>query len=68
MTINGNEFKLTIDEYMELSFETEDATKDGANRNNKIYGEFVPLIQGINEITCGTSITKLEITPNFRWC
>lgn len=68
MTINGNEFKLTIDDYMELSFETEDATKDGANRNNKIYGEFVPLIQGMNEITCGTSITKLEITPNFRWC
>lgn len=67
LTINGNTINLTLDDYMTLDFELEDATKNGVNRNNKISGIFKPLIIGDNVITCGNEITQVDVIPNFRW-
>lgn len=38
-----------------------------ANANNYISGEYPVLSTGINTITFTGGITKLEITPNWRW-
>lgn len=57
--------------YIILDSELEEAyyTEAGAmvNANNHIYGEFPILDAGNNIITYTGGVTKLEITPNWRW-
>lgn len=37
------------------------------NLNNKMLGEFPILLSGKNEISWSGTISKLEVTPNWRW-
>ena len=67
MAINNEIINLTVDEYITLDFDLENATKGILNRNNCIEGEYTPLKSGINTITVSSPATKIEITPNFRW-
>lgn len=40
---------------------------DGSNLNNKMSDDFPTLNVGVNTITWTGSITKIDITPNWRW-
>lgn len=67
LTINGLTLKLSsIDEYVTLDSEFQDAFKDGENKNSTVSGEF-PTLKGntLNLIEFTPSITKVEIIP--RW-
>jgi predicted phage tail component-like protein len=56
---------ITLDSELEEAYFTENGvTKNG---NNLIAGEFPLLSIGNNTITFSGNITKLEITPNWRW-
>lgn len=37
------------------------------NMNSKMIGEFPRIISGKNKVSFSGGITKMEITPNFRW-
>lgn len=65
--INGTTMTLTIDEYITLDFDLEDATKGNLNRNNCVVGEYTKFKTGLNTISVGAEVTKIEVTPNFRW-
>lgn len=46
----------------------EDAYNDlGENLNGKVIGEFPRLSPGANRISWSGSVSKIEITPNWRW-
>lgn len=67
LTINGLTIKLSsIDEYVTLDSELQDAFKGGENKNSTVSGEF-PTLKGntLNFIEFTPSITKVEIIP--RW-
>lgn len=71
--INNNEILLfDIDaEYIILDSELEEAyliiDGDMVNYNNNVSGEFPKLDVGNNITTYTGGVTKLEITPNWRW-
>lgn len=67
VTINGKQMTLTIDEYITLDFDLENATKGDLNRNNCVIGEYPKFKTGLNNITVGNNISRIEVTPNFRW-
>jgi predicted phage tail component-like protein len=41
--------------------------EDGTNLNNKMSGDFPTLDVGINNISWTGAITRVEITPHWRW-
>lgn len=71
--INNREMLLTgiSTTYITLDSELEEAYSSNngiiANANNFISGEFPLLDTGNNTITFAGGVTKLEITPNWRW-
>lgn len=56
---------VVIDSELEEAYTIESGLP--VNANNYISGEYPVLETGINTITFTGSITKLEITPNWRW-
>lgn len=71
--INGRKVELTdIDkDFVVIDSELEEAyfVEDGVllNANNNMAGEFPFLDVGNNIVTFDGGVTKLEITPNWRW-
>lgn len=70
LTINNTSFTLTsVNEYIELDFETLNAYKGTTAQNGKVSGadmstfSFIP---GYNSISWVGSVTRFEIVP--RWC
>lgn len=59
--LNGVEGKITINS------EILNAYKDTLSLNNKMSGDFPVFSVGENIISWTGSVTKLEITPNWRW-
>ena len=46
----------------------QDAYNDaGDNLNNKVNGEFIILKTGANKFEWNGSVSKIEVTPNWRW-
>lgn len=56
---------VTLDSELEEAFYIQDGL--AINANNLISGEFPLLSVGNNIITFSSGVTKLEITPNWRW-
>ena len=69
LKINDNEIYIkNIDNCIVLNFELEEAYDLKGNlKNSKVKGDFEELIEGINSISWVGGITKIEITPNWRW-
>lgn len=57
---------LESDEFVDINSETQQAYEGNLNRNNNVeIEEFPLLVSGENQITLGSGITKVEITPNW---
>jgi len=68
LTINGNVINLTnVVAYVTVDSELMDCYKDTDLKNNYMAGEFPELLPGENIISWTGTVTKIEITPNFRW-
>lgn len=68
LTINGNVIKLTnISGYVTINSEMMDCYKDLQLMNNYMIGDFPSLISGNNIISWTGTVSKIEITPNFRY-
>ena len=68
LIINGNIINLTnVSEYVTIDSDIQDAFKDTLPTNNDMAGEFPELIPGSNYIGWTGTVTKVEITPNWRW-
>lgn len=68
LAINGEIINLTnVSEYLVIDSELVDAYKDTMLKNNEMNGEFPELITGVNSISWTGSVTKVEITPNWRY-
>ena len=67
LTINSKVVTLTnIVDYVTIDSEMMDCYKDTLLKNNDMNGEFPELIPGNNTISWTGTVTKIEITPNFR--
>lgn len=68
LTINGKEIRFTgVQDYIELDSEVEECYKDSSSLNNRMTGDF-PVLNGDEiPITWSGSVTKIEITPRWRW-
>ena len=68
LTINGNVVSLTnVSEYITLDSEMMDCYKGTQLMNNYMSGEFPLLAVGNNVFSWTGTVTKVEITPNFRY-
>lgn len=68
LNINGNVIHLTnVVDYVTIDSDIVDCFKDTAPKNNYMVGEFPELVPGVNTITWAGTVTKLEITPNYRY-
>ncbi|MDP4174142.1 MAG: phage tail protein [Bacteroidota bacterium] len=68
LNINDNIIYLTnIVEYVTIDSELMDAYKDTQLMNNEMIGEFPELIPGSNSVNFSGNVSKIEITPNWRW-
>lgn len=68
LTINGNIINLTnVDEFVEIDSNLGDALKGLVYKNSDMDGEFPELVPKFNDISWTGLVTKLEITPNFRY-
>jgi phage-related protein len=68
LTINDTAINLTnIDGYVTIDSELIDCYKDTILMNNNMNGDFPLLSPGNNTINWNGTITKVEITPNWRW-
>lgn len=68
LTINNTAINLTnIDGYVTIDSELMDCYKDTVLMNNDMSGEFPELVPGYNTINWNGTVTKIEITPNWRW-
>lgn len=68
LTINNLSLILNgIDEKITINSEILNAYKDTLSLNNKMSGDFPIFSIGNNNISWTGSVTKLEITPNWRW-
>jgi predicted phage tail component-like protein len=68
LNINGNIINLTnVSEYVVIDSELLDAYKETSLKNNDMNGEFPELIIGSNSISWTGIVTKVEITPNWRY-
>ena len=67
LTINGLSVVLTnVIDYVTINSDLQDAYKDSLLMNQFMTGEFSELIPGNNTISWTGTITKLEVTPNWR--
>lgn len=68
VTINSVSFTIKgVNAYATVNSEIEDCYKDTTSMNNSMEGEFPKLAAGVNSISWTGTVTKLEITPNWRW-
>ena len=68
LSINGNIVNLTnISEYVTINSDLIDCYKETLLKNNDMSGEFPVLEVGNNFITWTGTVSKVEITPNFRY-
>lgn len=68
LDINSNKVILkNIDDYVVIDSENMNCYKDTVLKNSNMYGDFPVLNPGINIISWVGNITKIELTPNWRW-
>ena len=68
LIINENIINLTnVSEYVTIDSDIQDAFKDTLPKNNDMAGEFPEFIAGTNYINWSGTVTKIEITPNWRY-
>lgn len=68
LTINSNVIHLTnVVDYVSIDSELMDAYKDTLLKNSDMYGDFPVLVVGNSMIGWTGTVTKIEITPNWRW-
>ena len=68
LTVNGLNVVLTnVVDYVTIDSNLEDAFKDLVYKNTDMQGEFPLLKVGNNNISFAGSVTKIEITPNWRF-
>ena len=67
LTINSKNIVLSgITDYITLNSEIEEAYRDLVNMNNYMIGEFPIFDVGINAILWIGTVSKIDITPNWR--
>jgi predicted phage tail component-like protein len=62
ITLTGISSSIVIDSTIQDCY-----AADGSNLNNKMSGDFPTFDVGINSISFTGAITKIDITPNWRW-
>jgi len=68
LTINSTVIHLTnVVDYVTIDSELMDAYKDTTLKNNDMSGDFPELIPGVNNVSWTGNISRIEITPNWRW-
>jgi len=68
LTVNSNVIHLiNVIDYVTIDSDLLDCYKDTALQNNNMSGEFPTLQIGTNAISWVGTVTKVEITPNWRW-
>lgn len=68
LVINANVIHLTnVSEYVTINSDLMDSYKDTELKNNDMSGDFPELITGSNSISWTGTVTKIEITSNWRW-
>ena len=68
LTINSKVIHLTsVVDYVSIDAELMDTYKDTLLKNSDMYGDFPVLVVGDNVISWTGTVTKIEITPNWRW-
>ena len=68
LNINSTVINLTnVSGYVTIDSELVDAYKDTLLKNTDMAGNFQELIPGNNTISWSGTVTKIEITPNWRW-
>lgn len=68
LTINTATMHLTnVADYVTIDSVLQDAYKDTVLKNSDMLGEFPVLAPGDNAISWTGTVTKIEITPNWRW-
>lgn len=68
LTINSKTIQLTnIVEHVTIDSELTDCYKNTVLMNNNMNGDFPTLQVGTNTISWTGTVTKIEITPNWRW-
>lgn len=68
VSINSNTFQIdNVEEYVEIDSELLICYKKTINKGPDMIGEFPILYIGENNITLSSNITKVEITPNWRF-
>jgi len=68
LTINSRAILLTnVVGYVTIDSDVVDAYKDTASMNNYMTGEFPYLVAGTNNIAWTGTVSKIEITPNWRY-
>lgn len=66
--INGEQIYLSdVDEFIVVDSQLKSCYKNEDNLNNKMIGEFPILKVGVNEIKFEGNISKIDITPNWRY-
>lgn len=68
LTVNSNVIHLTnVVDYVAIDSDLMDCYKDTVLKNNYMNGEFPILVNGVNTISWTGTVTKIEVTPNWRW-
>jgi len=68
LTINGSVIHLTnVVDYVTIDSSLMDCYKDTNLKNNYMSGDFPEFILGENTISWTGTVTKIEITPNWRY-
>jgi len=68
LTINSNIVNLTnVSGYVTINSDLMDCYKDTILKNTDMNGEFPEFIKESNVISWTGTVTKIEITPNWRW-
>lgn len=68
LTINGITINLTsVVDYVTVDSDLMDCYKDTVLMNNYMTGDFPLLIPGNNTISWTGTVSKIELTPNWRW-
>ena len=68
LTINGRAILInSIIGSVTLDSDIGDAFSGAGNMNNNMTGEFQELIPGVNNISWTGTVSKIEVTPNFRY-
>lgn len=69
LTVNGKDYPISsIDGYITINSEVEECYKDDVNCNHALSADSFPVLSlGANSIRWTGNVSKIEITPNWRW-